>query len=112
MTAEKWLTCGDPTAMVRGLAPATTQRQVRLLDCACCRRWEGLLTDEAARRALDAVERHADGRTGIHKLNAALRAAAPLLGRRPRADWTAELWLVQAICVATNVSPDRYSNDA
>jgi hypothetical protein len=51
------------------------ERKLRLLACACCRRYWDRLTDERSRRAVEASELFADGRIGRTRLSNAAAAA-------------------------------------
>jgi hypothetical protein len=62
MTEEEWLSCTDPTPMVRYLKEQqTSERKLRLLACACCRQIWALLPDPRSRQAVQTAERYADG---------------------------------------------------
>jgi hypothetical protein len=37
MTEAEWLTCDDPTPMLKYLKGQVSDRKVRLLACVCCR---------------------------------------------------------------------------
>lgn len=78
MTEAEWLSSTNPLAMLaylqgRGLA---SQRKLRLLAAACCRRLAGWLTDERSRHAVEVAERYADGLADLAELQAAHEAAA------------------------------------
>jgi hypothetical protein len=61
MTEAEWLARTDPAPMLEFLRGRASDRKLRLFGVACCRRgWENL-TDPKARRALELVERAADG---------------------------------------------------
>ncbi len=62
MTEQEWLAAEDPMRMLQILLPARiSNRQARLLACACVRRvWWPLLGDERSRRAVEAGEQYAD----------------------------------------------------
>src|SRR5207248_2634562 len=53
-----WL---DPAALADFLSRKVSQRQVRLFGCACVRRVWHLFTDKRGRKAVEGVERYADG---------------------------------------------------
>jgi hypothetical protein len=76
MTKAEWLACVDPDQMVAALEGAATERKLRLLSVACCRRIWGLMLDKRARRAVEVAEQFADGQVGRRALAAAHRAAA------------------------------------
>src|SRR5262245_57338394 len=64
MTEAEWLACGDPHRILghlhRTQRPAPSDRKLRLLACACCRRVWPLLADPRSRRAVEVAERFAD----------------------------------------------------
>src|SRR5437762_722095 len=62
MTESEWLTCTNPERMWRFCKGRMSPRKARLYAVACCRCNAVLLADERVRAALDAAERHADGR--------------------------------------------------
>jgi hypothetical protein len=75
MNEPSWLRCADPDAMLHYLRGKPKERQFRLFACACCRRIWHLLPDERSRRALETVERFADGLATRKDLDAARTAA-------------------------------------
>jgi hypothetical protein len=61
MTEREWLTCGANTEkMQRCLRGRASPRKLGLIACACCRHIESLLDGDPG-RAIEAVERCADG---------------------------------------------------
>jgi hypothetical protein len=77
MTEIEWQTCQDPTPMVaflltKGLA---SERKLKLFAVACCRRMWNLLTNEQSRRAVEVIERHADGEADDEDLYLAVLGA-------------------------------------
>jgi hypothetical protein len=75
MTEQEWLACTDPEQMLQFLQDKTSERKLRLLACACCRRIWHLLTDERSRKALVTCELYADGLTTKSTLVVARREA-------------------------------------
>jgi hypothetical protein len=71
MTEGEWLTCTDPRWMVADLAGGVSERKLRLLAAACCRRVWDLLHDDRSRNAVEVVERFADGTATARELLAA-----------------------------------------
>jgi hypothetical protein len=75
MTEAEWLTATDPTPMLEFLKGKASDRKLRLLAVACCRRVWGLLADQRCRKGVDVAERYADGRATEDELNEAADAA-------------------------------------
>jgi hypothetical protein len=61
MTEREWLACADPTPMLEFLGGRASDRKLRLFAVACCRRIWSRLPSPSSRRAVEAVESHADG---------------------------------------------------
>jgi hypothetical protein len=78
MTEADWLGCADPVAMLDWLCGRTSERKLRLLAVACCRRVGHLFTDDRSRAIVDLIERYADGRTNEWELAARGEARAGL----------------------------------
>jgi hypothetical protein len=70
-----WLACADPDAMPHFLRGRVSERKFRLFACACLRRIWTLLPDDRCRRAVEVIERCADGLAGRAELQAALADA-------------------------------------
>lgn len=83
MTETDWLTCADPTPMLEFLlAGRASERKARLFAVACCRRIWHLLTDQGSRKALEVIERYADGMASEADLESATTLALePVLAR-------------------------------
>jgi hypothetical protein len=85
MTEAEWLACEDPDAMRVELLSAgpLSERRLRLLGCACCRRLWKLMTDKRSQQAVEGAERYVEEQLSITDLqglhDAARRAweAAP-----------------------------------
>lgn len=61
MTEARWLACDNPDEMLAFLRARMSERQLRLFACACCRRIWDRLPDDRCRRAVEVLERCADG---------------------------------------------------
>ena len=61
MTEYEWLTSGSASAMLAFLEDRMSDRKLRLLACACCRRVWHFLTEDGGRQAVEMAERFADG---------------------------------------------------
>jgi hypothetical protein len=70
-----WLACADPDAMLGFLRGRISERKLRLFACACIRRIWSLRPDDRCRRAVDVIERCADGLLRRAELEAALADA-------------------------------------
>ena len=83
MTEAEWLTCTDPSKMLEFLlAGRASERKARLFAVACCRRIWHLLTDRGSRKALEVVQRYADGMANEADLESATTLALePVLAR-------------------------------
>src|SRR5262245_3798591 len=61
MTEAEWLACTDPTTMLEFLWSKASDRKLRLIACASVRRiWDDYIAEEG-RRAVEVMERFADG---------------------------------------------------
>jgi hypothetical protein len=61
MTEAEWLACTEPAIMLGSLEGQASDRKLRLLAVACCRRTWHLLPDARVRGAIEVAERFADG---------------------------------------------------
>jgi hypothetical protein len=75
MTETEWWECGDPNPMLEFLRLKASDRKVRLFTAACCRHLGSKLTDERSWRAIDVVERYADGLANEQDLESAFHIA-------------------------------------
>jgi hypothetical protein len=75
MGEADWNGCTDPDQMLALLRGSASERKLRLLAAACCRRAWHLLLDERVRRAVEVAERYADGAATREELAAAHEAA-------------------------------------
>jgi hypothetical protein len=78
MTGLDWRACTDPKPMLALVAGSggATERKLRLLSAACCRRIWPFLTDARSREAVEVVELYADGVLSWRRLAQASRGAA------------------------------------
>jgi hypothetical protein len=75
MNEQEWLVCTDPKPMLGFVRKQTSDRKLRLLICACCRRVWDLLADDRSREAVEVAERYADGSANRDDLIAVRRKA-------------------------------------
>jgi hypothetical protein len=73
MTEAEWLTCnGWPDWLeIWRYVPHQSERAIGLFGVACCRAVWHLLTDERSRRAVEVVERYAEGQASNDRLDEA-----------------------------------------
>jgi hypothetical protein len=84
LTAEKWAECEDVVQMVDHLYGKVSDRKLRLLGCACCRRVWGIY-EQPARDAVEVAERLADGKATkveCQKAESSLKRTANVTGPR------------------------------
>jgi hypothetical protein len=82
VTETEWLGSGDPAPMLRYLRERhTSERKLRLLACACCRRIWHLLPDPRSQRAVEVAERFADHRASLRELAFARTNAVGAVGK-------------------------------
>src|SRR5208283_1567854 len=84
MTEQEWLECRDPDKMLAHLGKGSSKRKVRLLACACCRRFWGLLP-AAAQEMLLVAERYADKKGNTASLPTSRRQLYLIFDRCTRA---------------------------
>lgn len=73
MTEAEWLAATDPAAMLEFVRDTASDRKLRLFACACCYRVSHVNTHHAARPAVEAAERFADGSITDEERRAAWR---------------------------------------
>jgi hypothetical protein len=89
MTEAEWLACTDPVPMLAFLRGRLTDRKIRLLAVACCRRIWHLLADKRSRSAVEVAEQFADGQLTIEDLQAAHESARTANNECVEAVWDA-----------------------
>jgi hypothetical protein len=72
VTEAEWLNCTNPQPMLEFLRGKASDRKLRLLAVACCRRVQHRLRNAASERALDLLEFFADGSASHRQLKAAV----------------------------------------
>jgi hypothetical protein len=97
MNEQDWLSCTDPTPLLRFLEEAQIgERKARLLACACCRQIWPLLPDPRSRQAVVVAERYADGQATPIELGQARNHALKVADRaKNQAAW-APYWAANA----------------
>jgi hypothetical protein len=80
LTEKEWLACTDVALMWWALRPKPPRRKQQLFAAACCHRIWHLLPDERCRRAIEILERFADGQAMADEWNDTRRAVAELAG--------------------------------
>jgi hypothetical protein len=75
MTEREWLASTDSRPVWEEVSRKISNRRVRLLICACCRRVWDLLVDSRSREAVEVAERFADGSANLDELTAVRRRA-------------------------------------
>jgi hypothetical protein len=104
MTEQEWRECTDPNRMLEFLRVKVSDRKLRLLACACCRRVWDLLSNKYCRKALTVAERFAADEVSAEKLHFAwgdARRSAQVAHRQGLE--TAEgaaMWAVSMLCEA------------
>jgi hypothetical protein len=68
MNEAEWGACADPDHMLMRLRGRASSRKLRLFAAACCRRAWHLLPYKRSRKAVEAVERYADGAAEAREL--------------------------------------------
>jgi hypothetical protein len=75
MTEAEWLVASDPTPMLEYVRGRGSDRKLRLLVCACCRRFCDSRGIEATQTCVEASERYADGHATEEELREARNQA-------------------------------------
>lgn len=82
MTEAEWLASNEPERMLQSLHGQVSERKLRLLACACCRRLCHLSSDKRVWNAVEIAERFADGlATDAERSNARKAAQQATQGR-------------------------------
>lgn len=81
MTESEWLSCTDPTPMLKFLQGRASERKLRLYLCVCCRRITRLFFVPESLTAVEVAERFADGNADHKELELAeWNAESPTFG--------------------------------
>ncbi len=102
MNETEWLTASDPTAMLTAVKKKWHARKLRLFASACCRRIEGVIPDEAGRRAVEVAERFANGEATGKELRSARTAVARATANYDPMDGLSEYQADQALTATLN----------
>jgi hypothetical protein len=92
MTEEEWLETNNPVALVNYLADRTSERKLRLLACAACRRILHVMREPESHTALEIGERYAEGDCSLKELlrtEEEARHTADLAEREKAPGWNA-----------------------
>jgi hypothetical protein len=84
MTEEEWLASTDPFVMLPWVLSKLSDRRVRLLACAACRRIQHWLKDAPIKNALEVAERFAEGGSTPAELESAHQAATKTQNKQRR----------------------------
>src|SRR5262245_52707852 len=102
--------------MLTFLCGKAGERKLRLFAVAACRRIWHLLTEESARRAVEAAERYADGAASPEELEAAARPLCWQPGtsihKRPKNASAAALWALGGSWSSWSDLPDAVGRSA
>jgi hypothetical protein len=107
VTKSEWLHGSDPTPLLGFLwrEHRLTERKGRLFAAACCRRAWHLLNDRRSERAVEVVERWADGKASRVELAVAHEAAWQAWGtpaRTAASDASVPTWSLAAVTVTAD----------
>jgi hypothetical protein len=83
MTEAEWLHGGRADAILEYARDRMTERQMRLVGCACCRQKWGALPD-TCRTAVEVAERYADGESDTGELASAYLKCSGRMNRTAR----------------------------
>lgn len=94
MTEAEWIACTDPTPMLEFVCRKASNRKIRLIAVACCRRiWDKLKSRRGCQESIETAERFADGLATIEDLTDAHDQCGE------NALYSAELYAVAATCL-------------
>jgi hypothetical protein len=99
MTEDEWLACTDTQKMLTFLRGKARDRKLRLFACACHRRARQVPGDDELLKAVDSLERYADGPVGGWGPGAIERAEGAVIGPGDRG-WRSIPWVEHAASYA------------
>src|SRR5262245_20321741 len=98
MTDHEWFACTNPEEMLQCLSGIRSNRKLRLLGCAYCRRvWH--LLEEDSQHAIEISELYADKQASGKRLAAALQKAAEIAEEK---GWEGNMFMKEKKYAAAN----------
>jgi len=82
MTEQEWLQATEPRPMLEFLEGKASAQKLRLFGVECCRRAPHLFQNRIDKKALEVIERYADGVASEEEVTKIQFALMPSVGRR------------------------------